>query len=94
MKPAPYLLLLAACVSLHASIPCLTGKMAKRLAEGATGGVAVRARKIPMNSSVHAWEVLVHMPGERGGWAVIIDRDNSQVLRKRYIDNPPLRRER
>ena len=82
-------LALSACITLQASYPCLNGKSAKRIAELATGGEAVRAQKVPHNGSIHAWEVLVHMPGKEQGWRVVINWDDGKVLGKEAIPNPP-----
>lgn len=91
MKISLIPLALISCVSLSAFQPCLSHKAAKRLAEDATGGVAVRSRKVPQNGSLHAWEVLVRMPNDNHGWRVRIDRDTGKVLKKESIDNPPAR---
>ena len=85
-------LALSACITLQASYPCLNGKSAKRIAELATGGEAVRAQKVPHNGSIHAWEVLVHMPKQEQGWRITIDRDNSRILKRERVDNPASRK--
>lgn len=92
MKTQHAFLMLTAFVALQANYPCVSGKSAKRIAEHATGGEAVWVQKIPMNGTFFAWEVLVHMPGEKHGWRITIDRDTSRILKKSPIENPASKR--
>lgn len=72
-----------------AHAPCTTVAEAKSVAEFETQGEAVFTRFVPMNASFGKWEVLVHMEGKRRGWRLFIDRDNSKVLEKHRVANPP-----
>jgi hypothetical protein len=61
---------------------------ARRIAERATGGLAVAARQGPLNGATSGWRVDVHMPGEDRGWRVTIDSDTRQVHTRTRIPNP------
>ena len=71
-----------------------TAKDAKSIAEQETGGVAVSARKIPLNGASCGWEVEVHMPKEAQGWRCVIDADTRSVHTKSHIPNPQAGRHR
>ena len=62
---------------------------AKAIAEQATGGLAVSARRIPLNGASGGWEVDVHMPREERGWRCIVDADTRSVHTTDRIPNPP-----
>ena len=66
-----------------------TAKDAKAIAEQETGGIAVSARRIPLNGASGGWEVDVHMPKETLGWRCVIDSDTRMVHTKSRIPNPP-----
>jgi len=74
--------------------PLNSAKEAKTIAEQATGGAAVSARRIPLNGASGGWEVDVHMPGEDRGWRCIIDADTRMVHTKDRIPNPKESRSR
>jgi hypothetical protein len=67
-----------------------TAKEAKAIAERETGGIAVSARQIPLNSASGGWEVDLHMDHENEGWRCVIDDDTHMVYTKTHIPNPPL----
>lgn len=66
-----------------------TAKEAKAIAERETGGLALSARRIPLNGATGGWEVTVRMPREDRGWRCIIDCDTRMVHTKDRIPNPP-----
>lgn len=65
-----------------------TAKEAKAIAEQATGGIAVSARRVPLNGATGGWEVDVHMPKDAKGWRCIVDNDTHSVYTKDRIPNP------
>lgn len=69
--------------------PVRTTKEAKDIAERDTGGIAVSARRIPLNGASCGWEVDVHMPKEDRGWRCTVDCDTHAVYTKDRIPNPP-----
>jgi len=69
-------------------VPVKTAREAKAIAEHKTGGIAVGARRIPLNGATGGWEVDVHMPGEDRGWRCIVDRDTHTVRLRTRIPNP------
>jgi hypothetical protein len=71
-----------------------SAKEAKAIAELETGGIAVSARKIPLNGATGGWEVDVHMPKEDRGWRCTVDSDTRQVHTKDRIPNPPAKSSR
>ena len=71
-----------------------TAKEAKVIAEQETGGVAVSARRIPLNGASGGWEVDLHMPREDRGWRCIVDCDTHMVFTRTRIPNPPLKARR
>jgi hypothetical protein len=68
--------------------PVNTPREAKAIAEHETGGIAVSARRIPLNGATGGWEVDLHMPGEKRGWRCIVDNDTHAVFTKTWIPNP------
>lgn len=74
--------------------PVSTAREAKAIAEQATGGIAVSARRVPLNGATGGWEVDVHMPKEERGWRCIVDNDSHSVHTKDRIPNPPARKGR
>ena len=68
--------------------PVSTVKEAKAIAEQDTGGIAVSARRVPLNGASGGWEVDVHMPKEDRGWRCTVDCDTHQVYTKDRIPNP------
>ena len=74
--------------------PVSTARAAKAIAEQATGGIAVSARRIPLNGASGGWEVDLHMPKDEKGWRCIIDNDSHSVHTKDRIPNPPVRKGR
>jgi hypothetical protein len=68
--------------------PVSTAREAKAIAEQHTGGIAVSARRIPLNGATGGWEVDVHMPGEARGWRCTVDNDTHMVHTKTRIPNP------
>ena len=71
--------------------PVSTVKEAKAIAEQDTGGIAVSARRIPLNGASGGWEVDVHMPKDDRGWRCTVDNDTHMVHTKDRIPNPPLK---
>ncbi len=71
-----------------------TVKDAKAIAEQETGGLAISARRIPLNGASGGWEVEVHMPRQEKGWRCVVDADTWTVHTKSRIDNPPAPRHR
>lgn len=65
-----------------------TAKEAKAIAEQATGGRAVSARRIPLNGASGGWEVDVRMPHEDRGWRCVVDCDTRMIYTRTRIDNP------
>ena len=65
-----------------------SAKEAKAIAEQETGGIAVSARKVPLNGATGGWEVDVRMPKEDRGWRCTIDSDTRMVHTKDRIPNP------
>ena len=65
-----------------------SAKEAKAIAEQDTGGIAVSARRIPLNGASGGWEVEVRMPNDEKGWRCIIDSDTRMVHTKSRIPNP------
>lgn len=74
--------------------PVSSAAQAKAIAEQATGGIAVGARRVPLNGATGGWEVDVHMPTDQRGWRCIIDNDTHSVHTKDRIPNPPARKGR
>lgn len=74
--------------------PVSTAREAKAIAESATGGQAVSARRIPLNGASGGWEVDLHMPKEDRGWRCIVDNDTHDLHTKTRIPNPPAPRHR
>jgi hypothetical protein len=70
-------------------IPCTTADDAKAIAECETLGEAVTARQVDQSDGSKGWVVLVHMPGKRKGWRVMIDWELGKMRWKEAIDNPP-----
>ena len=66
-------------------------KDAKGIAEFETGGIAVGARRIPLNGASCGWEVDVHMPKDDRGWRCVVDCDSRALHTKDRIPNPPLK---
>jgi hypothetical protein len=79
--------------SRHAG-PVSTAKEAKDIAQKDTGGIAISARRIPLNGATGGWEVDVHMPNEDRGWRCIVDCDTHTVYTKDRIPNPPLKKQK
>ena len=80
----------AICWPVAATTPCLSPEEAMAVAETATLGEAVTARRIVTHTAGFGeWEVLVHMPNESHGWRCIISRDSGKVLKQQRIKNPP-----
>ena len=71
--------------------PVSTVKEAKAIAEQDTGGIAVSARRVPLNGASGGWEVDVHMPKDDRGWRCTVDNDTHMVHTKDRITNPPLK---
>jgi hypothetical protein len=69
--------------------PLTQARQARGVAEDATGGIAVSARRIPLNGATGGWVVDVHMPGEARGWRCVVDRDTRSVHSRTRIPNPP-----
>jgi hypothetical protein len=69
--------------------PVASAREARSIAEAHTGGLAVSARKVPLNGSTGGWEVDVHMPREERGWRCLIDADARSVHTRTRIANPP-----
>lgn len=78
----------------HRGGPVSTAREAKAIAEQDTGGIAMTARRIPLNGASCGWEVDVHMPKESRGWRCTVDCDTRSVYTKDRIPNPPLKRHR
>ncbi len=68
-----------------------TAREAKVIAEQDTGGIAMTARRIPLNGASCGWEVDVHMPKDTRGWRCTVDCDSRSVYTKDRIPNPPLK---
>lgn len=68
-----------------------TAKEAMEIAQVATGGIAVNARKTRLNGASCGWEVDVHMPREDRGWRCMVDCDTRGLHTKDRIPNPPLK---
>jgi hypothetical protein len=68
--------------------PLATARQAQEVAERETGGIAVSARRIPLNGASGGWEVDVHLPKDTRGWRCIIDNDTHMVSTKTRIPNP------
>jgi hypothetical protein len=88
---APFILISAtvpAPAPKYVMVPVLTAREAKAIAEHRTGGIAVSARRIPLNGATGGWEVDVHMPREAQGWRCIVDRDSHGVRSRTRIPNP------
>ena len=68
--------------------PVASAMEAKAIAEQATSGVALSARRTSLNGASCGWEVIVHMPGEARGWRCIVDCDTHAVFTKDRIPNP------
>ena len=75
----------------HRGGPVATAKEAKAIAEQDTGGIAMSARRIPLNGASCGWEVDVHMPKDTRGWRCTVDCDSRSVYTKDRIPNPPLK---
>ncbi len=75
----------------HRGGPVNTAKEAKAIAEQDTGGVAVSARRVPLNGASCGWEVELHMPKEDRGWRCMVDCDSHSVYTKDRIPNPALK---
>ncbi len=71
--------------------PVNTVREAKAIAEQDTGGIALTARRVPLNGASCGWEVDVHMPKESQGWRCKVDCDSHSVYTKDRIPNPPLK---
>jgi hypothetical protein len=71
-----------------------SAKDAKAIAEQDTGGIAVSARRVPLNGASGGWEVEVHMPKDTRGWLCVIDNDTRMVHTKTHIPNPSLNAKR
>ncbi len=71
--------------------PVNTAREAKVIAEQDTGGIALTARRIPLNGASCGWEVDVHMPKDTRGWRCTVDCDSRSVYTKDRIPNPPLK---
>ncbi|MDR3670286.1 MAG: hypothetical protein P4L36_05550 [Holophaga sp.] len=69
-------------------VPVKTAREARAIAEHTTGGIAVSARRIPLNGATGGWEVDLHMPGEERGWRCTVDNDTHGVRSKTRIPNP------
>ena len=97
-SPLPFILLAALVSGPPAArarhFPVKTAREAKAIAETATGGIAVGARRVPLNGATGGWEVDLHMPGETRGWRCIVDRDTHQVFTRTRIPNPEAPRRR
>lgn len=74
--------------------PVNSAREAKAIAEHATGGIAVSARRVHLNGATGGWEVDLHLPGEERGWRCIVDCDTHAVFTKTRIPNPELPRRR
>jgi hypothetical protein len=74
--------------------PVASAREARSIAEQDTGGIAVGARRVPLNGATGGWEVDLHMPGEARGWRCIVDCDTRMVFRRTRIPNPPPPRKR
>jgi hypothetical protein len=72
----------------YVMVPVTTAREAKAIAERKTGGIAVSARRIPLNGATGGWEVDVHMPRDEQGWRCIVDRDSHGVRSRTRIPNP------
>jgi len=68
--------------------PVRTPREARTIAEGETGGLAVSARRVPLNGATGGWEVDLHMAGEARGWRCVIDSDTRAVHTRTRIPNP------
>ncbi|MDP2877543.1 MAG: PepSY domain-containing protein [Holophaga sp.] len=68
--------------------PVSSAKEAKDIAEREVNGVAVSARRVPLNGASSGWEVDVAMPNENRGWRCLIDSDTHMVHTKDRIPNP------
>jgi len=94
MKRSQSLLLLASTLlspapaQKYIMVPVKTAREAKAIAEHHTGGIAVSARRIPLNGATGGWEVDLHMPGEARGWRCVVDNDTRMVHSKTRIPNP------
>lgn len=78
----------------HRGGPVSTAREAKAIAEQETGGIAMTARRIPLNGASCGWEVDVHMPQDSRGWRCTVDCDSRSVYTKDRIPNPPLKHRR
>ena len=97
LSPASFLLawvLAAANPPPVGTVPVKTAGEAKVIAEKHTGGVAVRARPIPLNGATGGWAVDLHMPKEDRGWRCLVDRDSHAVFTCTRIPNPKLPKSR
>jgi hypothetical protein len=83
------LLLLALPALVAQARPVATAREARAIAEQDTGGIAVSARRVPLNGATGGWEVDLHVPGETQGWRCTVDCDTRMVFRKTRIPNPP-----
>jgi hypothetical protein len=84
----PAALLAAAPARKTIMLPVKTAREARAIAEHTTGGLAVSARRIPLNGATGGWEVDLHMPGEARGWRCIVDSDTHGVHSRTRIPNP------
>ncbi len=90
MKLLVPVLFCAVCWPGAATTPCLTPEQAKAVAESATLGEAVSARRIVTHTAGFGeWEVLVHLPEGDHGWRCVISRDSGKLLKQERIKNPP-----
>ncbi|HLO69028.1 MAG TPA: PepSY domain-containing protein [Holophaga sp.] len=83
---APAALVLAA--PAERSRPVRTAAEAKAIAERETGGIAVSARRVPLNGATGGWEVDLRMPGEERGWRCVVDADTRSVHTRTRIPQP------
>jgi hypothetical protein len=85
----PGIVLAASPRHLYRAWPVASPRETRGIAEAETGGIAVSARRIPLNGATGGWEVEVRMPREARGWKCIIDSDTRSVFRRERIPNPP-----
>ncbi|BDU75307.1 PepSY domain-containing protein [Mesoterricola sediminis] len=90
IRPA---LLLALAASLGAAVPTRarpvrTASEARAIAEKETGGIAVSARRVPLNGATCGWQVDLEVPGEDRGWRCIVDADTRSVHTRTRIPPP------
>ncbi|BDU71093.1 hypothetical protein [Mesoterricola silvestris] len=68
--------------------PVATAREARAIAEHATSGIAVSARRVHLNGATGGWEVDLRMPGESRGWRCVVDSDSRTVFTRTRIPNP------